>query len=136
MVLCYHHRCVCVFVFIYRFNVTRVAIVMVYIRNSSWVNVSAPTKRLLGLQNGRRILLSSMGELVCVFPLLVCYLLGACVYLFLCAFLLRVTNSNGDQIRQEFLSGKVVLSELWHDVCSAMQCLLQRVFCVHAAQQR
>ena len=42
-------------------------------------------------------------------------------------FLLKVTNSNGDQIRQEFLSGKVVLSELRYDTV-AVQCSAQVVW--------
>ena len=53
------------------------------------------------------------------------------VYILCACFMLRVTNSNGDQIRQEFLSGKVVSSELWHDTmpcskgcCRVHQCVV------------
>ena len=41
----------------------------------------------------------------------------------------KVTNSNGDQIRQEFLSGKVVLSELRYDTEVAVhRCFVEVVY--------
>ena len=45
-------------------------------------------------------------------------------------FLWKVTNSNGDQICQEFLSVKVVSNELWYDTEVAAESV-----CVHAVQR-
>ena len=52
--------------------------------------------------------------------------------LFLLVFLLKLTNSNGDQIRQEFPSVKVVSSKLWHDTEVAAECALVLMHCVNA----
>ena len=63
---------------------------------------------------------------VCDILLLVCVVYNMC--LFLCCvvfvqFLLGVTNRNGDQIRQEFLSGKVVSRELWQNTEPCSRCI-------------
>ena len=62
----------------------------------------------------------------CDILLLVCVVCNMC--LFLCCvvfvqFLLGVTNRNGDQIRQEFLSGKVVSRELWQNTEPCSRCI-------------
>ena len=62
----------------------------------------------------------------CDILLLVCVVCNMC--LFLCCvvfvqFLLGVTNRNGDQIRQEFLSGKVVSHELWQNTEPCSRCI-------------
>ena len=65
-------------------------------------------------------------QCVCDIILLVCVVCNMC--LFLCCvvfvqFLLGVTNRNGDQIRQEFLSGKVVSRELWQNTEPCSRCI-------------
>ena len=65
-------------------------------------------------------------QCVCDILLLVCVVCNMC--LFLCCvvfvqFLLGVTNRNCDQIRQEFLSGKVVSRELWQNTEPCSRCI-------------